>query len=169
MKLHLFLILLCLFSKPVLSSDFDTQDKLRTLFTTPHIRMQLDQQREEGKFTDQINKSSINIVKKPLTVKMQGVVIREPAKTIVFVNDSNTLQSPDINNEITVNDNRVKKNTYKVPVRVNQKTVNLKPGQQWNESDKQIQDNYQIKPSKKKTGVADEIMQEADNLLDNIP
>lgn len=164
MKYFTLFFLFFLMPNTAFSELLDTQKNLRTLFTSPHVRRQLDLQRQQGKFDNASQASSTIILHKPITVKMQGVVIRKNKKPVVFVNDGNTLKSPKINNEIIVGAKKTNKKIYKVPVRVNQKSIKLKPGQQWNESDKEVKDSYQIKPIKIKTDANDETIEPADTL-----
>ncbi|VAW62874.1 hypothetical protein MNBD_GAMMA08-2457 [hydrothermal vent metagenome] len=164
MKYLSFSFLLFLISNLAFSELLDTQKNLRTLFTSSHVRSQLDLQRQQGKFDNASQTSSMVILHKPITVKMQGVVMRKNKKPTVFVNDGNTLKSSKVNNEIIVSTKKTNKKTYKVPVRVNRKFVKLKPGQQWNESDKVVHDNYQIKPIKIKTNASDDSTEPADTL-----
>jgi hypothetical protein len=127
----------------------DSQKSLHTLFTTPLTRKQLDKQRSNGKYniTSQTTNST-SVTSKPVIVKMQGVVIRKNKKPVVFVNDSNTLKSSKVNSKLIVNTRKLTKSTYNVPVRVNQNTFKLKPGQQWNEADNKVVDQYKISPAK---------------------
>ena len=170
MKYILCLISLLHFSSQLLAADtLDSQANLRTLFTTSHVRNQLDQFRQQGKFDSVQSESSIRILRKPAIVKMQGVVIRQNAEPVVFVNESNTLKSPQVNDEVYVNTLKVKKQEYQVPARVAGQNIKLKPGQQWNETDRQVQDNFQIKPPKPKTSENDGIMNKVDNLTNILP
>ncbi|VAW57853.1 hypothetical protein MNBD_GAMMA11-2776 [hydrothermal vent metagenome] len=130
------------------SGKLDGSDRLRTFFTSSHLRNQLDQLRNRGKYTNTNNNSS-KTLRKPLKVKMQGVVLRKKKKPVIFINDENTLKSPVINNEIIIDSAATRRKNYKIPVRVNQKTISLKPGQQWDESKKEVEDTYKI-PTKKK-------------------
>ena len=141
------IILLLLSSLSAHSSELDSVDKLRNFFTTPHERNQLDQMRAAGKYSGQKSAASISVIREPLTVKMKGVVIRENNKPVIFVNDGNTLKSSQIN-EVNVHDSTAPPDDLKVPVKVNQQRLMLKPGEQWSETDNKVQENYQIKPSK---------------------
>lgn len=135
-----------IFIPSVLSaSEFDSVTQLKKLFTTEYERDELDRLRNSGKYNKKsANTSSISF-REPVKIKMQGIVQRKNKKPVVFINDSNTLHSSNINNEIIVSETRIKAN--KVPVRINQQSLKLKPGQQWNESSRKTQDNYQIKES----------------------
>jgi len=145
MKLFISFLIIILTS-PLFGASDDAQKNLRTLFTTPHVRNQLDMQRMRGKFG--IHKQTDSVAKshKPITVKMQGVVIRKGHETIVFVNDSNTIKSQKVNDEFVVKSRAVLKENYKVPVRINNNHIRLKPGQQWSESNKSVKDIYKVKP-----------------------
>jgi len=164
MKNFTLFFLFFLIPSAAFSELLDTQKNLRTLFTSPHVRRQLDLQRQQGKFDKAAQTTSTITLRKPITVKMQGVVLRKNKKPVVFVNDGNTLKSSKINNEIIVGAKKTNQKIYKVPVRVNQKSVKLKPGQQWNESDKEVKDNYQIKPIKIKTDASDDTPEPTDTL-----
>ncbi|RDH82644.1 MAG: hypothetical protein DIZ80_10205 [endosymbiont of Galathealinum brachiosum] len=165
------LYLILFTSGSVTAEPLDAQSSLRTLFTSSQVRDELDSQRDQGKFKLQQSTSTV-IFREPVTVKMQGIVLRENKKPVVFVNDGNTIKSRKVDNEIIVSTKKVSKKAYKVPVRVNQRNVKLKPGQQWNETDRQVEENYRIKPAKEKTSENDETTDKADNLtvkaLENI-
>jgi len=138
--------LIVIFSFPLFGASGDTQKNLHTLFTTPHMRSQLNKQRMRGKF--EIHKQTDSVAKshKPIMVKMQGVVIRKGHEAIVFVNDSNTLKSPKVNDELVVKSRAVLKENYKVPVLINNHHIRLKPGQQWSESNQSVKEIYKVKP-----------------------
>ncbi len=126
------------------ANNANSQKKLGTLFTSPSIRYQLDQKRNKGTLQQPAKQSLSNTVREPIQIKMKGLVIRKNKKPVVFINNENTLKSRKINNDITVKTNKIKKQNYNIPVRVVNKTIKLKPGQQWNESNHKIQDNYQV-------------------------
>ena len=135
----------------VSASEYDRVTQLKRLFTTEYERDQLNRLRDSGKYIKKsanASKTSNISIREPVKVKMQGIVKRKNRKPVIFVNDSNTLRSSSINNEFTVSESRIKAN--KVPVRINQQSLKLKPGQQWNESSRKTQDNYQIKEANQK-------------------
>jgi len=170
MKSVLYITILLLFSTQLKAADkFDSQTNLRTLFTTNHVRSQLDQLRQQGKFDNIKSESSAVILREPAIVKMQGVVIRKNTDPVVFVNDENTLKSPQVTNEVYVNTARVKKQEYRVPARIYGQNIKLKPGQQWSEKNQLVQENYQIKPPKAKTDESDGILDKVDNLTNLSP
>ncbi|MCW8933483.1 MAG: hypothetical protein OQK98_02055 [Gammaproteobacteria bacterium] len=170
MKYILFLsTLLSIVSNFSVADELDSQASLRTLFTTNQERSQLDQLRQQGKFDKIKNESSSVIFREPAVVKMQGVVIRKDKDPVVFVNNENTLKSPQVNDKVYVNTARVKKQEYQVPARIYGQNIKLKPGQQWNEKNQLVQENYQIKPPKARTSDNDSILDKVDNLTNSIP
>jgi len=145
---------LCLLFPLFSHAEIAPVDNLRTFFTAKQTRTQLDDLRSSGKYSK--NSGSASILREPAKVKMQGVVIRDGKTPVVFVNNENTLKTHHLSNDVTVRDHKIKKQDYKIPVRVHQQGVTLKPGQQWDESTRKIEDTYRIKQSKDKPdGVAD--------------
>jgi len=144
---HIISCLLIGFTSPLFGTTDSTQKYLGTLFTTPHVRNQLNKQRSRGKFDSQTHADLTAKSNKPITVKVQGVVIRKAHNPVVFVNDSNTLKSQKVNGEITVKFRNVLIENYKVPIRINDNYVRLKPGQQWSESNKSVKEIYKVKTS----------------------
>lgn len=170
MKYFLYLTFLLQLSSQLSAADkLDSQTNLRTLFTTSHVRSQLDQFRNQGKFDNIKNEPTTVILRDPVIVKMQGVVIRQNAEPVVFVNNANTLKSPRVNDKLHINTAKVKKQEYQVPARVYGQKIKLKPGQQWSESRQQVQENFQIKPPKPKTDENDEVMDKVNNLTNILP
>jgi len=149
MKLFI-LLFTVLYSSAANTSEYNDESRLRTFFTSPQLRADLDELRKSGKFNLTHNASASVIFKEPLKVEMQGIMIHGNKQPIVFINDTSTLKSQSIDDSIRVNSNRIKHQTYKVPVSVNNKSIKLRPGQQWSESNNLVQDKYQIKPSKDK-------------------
>lgn len=140
----LFILLFIPVTPSVLSAaEYDRVTQLKRLFTTEYERDELNRLRNSGKYNKQSTTTSAISFREPVNIKMQGIVHRKNKKPVVFINDNNTLDSATINNEIIVSETRIKAN--KVPVRINQQSLKLKPGQQWNETSRKTQDNYQIK------------------------
>jgi len=152
MKTNIFVWFLLLFNTNVALAQESTSLKdLRTLFTTTQIRQQLNEQRNQGKFDSTKNSTTNTKLREPIKVNMQGMVIRKNKKTVIFINNENTLKSTIINNEIKVRAGYIKNRSLKIPIRVKQQTIKLKPGQQWNETTHIIEENYRIKHTKAKT------------------
>ncbi len=122
----------------------NSQKKLGTLFTSPGVRYQLDQKRNKGILQKPEKQSISQTAREPIKLKMKGLVIRQNKKPVVFINNQNTLKSRKIDNDITVKTHKIKKQNYSIPVRVVNKIIKLKPGQQWDERNHKIQDNYQV-------------------------
>jgi len=149
-KIACFLLLFPIFGY----AELAPVDNLRTFFTAKQVRVQLDQLRSAGKYSN--GSSGTSMLQEPVKVKMQGVVIRKDKTPVVFVNNENTLKTHHLSNDVTVRDHKIKKQSYRIPVRVNQQGVTLKPGQQWDESSKKVEDSYRIKQTKDKPdGVAE--------------
>jgi hypothetical protein len=145
-------------------AEISSLDNLRTFFTPKQVRTQLDELRASGKYSG--NPSSTSLLREPVKVKMQGVVIRNGKTPVVFVNDENTLKTHHLSNDLTVRDHKVKKQGYKIPVRVNQQGVTLKPGQQWDESSRKVEDSYRIKQSNHATNASENPIIKAQNTID---
>jgi len=148
-------IILLLFCVSSNANEFDAQKNLRTLFTTPDERQKLDKLRRQGKYNNQTPTPPITQAQKPVSLKMQGVVIRKNQKSVIFINDSNNLISNKIESDITVKPQANTDKTYIVPIQVNQTHVKLKPGQQWNELDKSVKDTYEAKAYKSNLKIDD--------------
>ena len=154
---------LCLLFPLFSHAEIAPVDNLRTFFTAKQTRTQLDDLRSSGKYSK--NSGSASILREPAKVKMQGVVIRDGKTPVVFVNNENTLKTHHLSNEVTVRDHKIKKQDYKISVRVNQQGVTLKPGQQWDESSRKVEDSYRIKPAKVETSDSASFIKKVDNLI----
>lgn len=128
------------------AKEFESSDNLKTLFTTPIERKHLDEMRNSGYFSKQqdTNKSQSSI-RMPITVDVRGIVIREVGSPVVWVNNGNTLKSETVDEGVRVRTEYIKTEPVSIPVRINQKTLKMKPGQQWQELDSKIREQYQIK------------------------
>jgi len=144
-------------------AEVSSPENLRTFFTTKQVRTQLDELRSSGKYSNDL--SSTSMLRKPVKVKMQGVVIRKGKTPVVFVNDENTLKTHHLSNDVTVRDHKIKKQGYKIPVMINQQGVTLRPGQQWDESSKKIEDSYRIKQSKQATNASESTIKKTQNII----
>jgi len=149
MMKNLYIILILLISPAIQSNEhkgqIDDSDLLRTLFTTEQLRYQLDQLRNQGKYSDKAQ-ARAGGVRKPVKIKLQGAVFRDNKTPVIFINNKSTLQSPVISDHIIIDSESTRRKNYQVPVRINKKYISLKPGQQWDESKKEVQDSYLINP-----------------------
>ena len=138
---------LSLFSiKIVNAAEYEQAKRLRTLFTTPLERKKLDELRNKGQFdVNRQTEDDGTVIRPPLTVEVKGLVLRDNKKPVVWVNEGNTLKSQKIEDGVRVRSSAVNRNNLKIPVKVYQKHLTMKPGQQWTETDGKIRDIYQIK------------------------
>lgn len=116
---------------------------LQTFFTSKTERQQLDRLRDSGAFNNQQNQATPE-PSAPDRLKMQGVVIREQGKPVFFVNDENTLHTHHLSNGVEVREHLFKSDNYSVPLRVKGDKLKLRPGEQWDSSDRTVEDTYQI-------------------------
>mgnify|MGYP000182555188 CR=1 FL=1 len=158
------IILLLLFPLTA-HTEISPLNNLRTFFTSKQERIQLDKMRSSGKYSTK--SGGVSILREPLKVKMQGIVLRDGKKPVVFVNDENTLKTNQLSNDLTVRDYKINKQAYKIPVSINQQGVTLKPGQQWDESSRKVEDTYRIKESNHTTGASENIINKAQNNTDS--
>jgi len=138
-------------------------NQLSTFFTSPPTRSQLNSMRASGKYDDENTNSRVSISREPVTVTMQGIVIRKNKTPVVFVNNENTLKTHHLSNDVTVRDHVIKKQNYKIPIRVNQQGVTLKPGQQWDQINRKVEDTFRTKSDKETTKVSEITDQNEDN------
>ena len=158
-------IILLFISGNIFASEYDSSERLQSLFTTPQERSQLDKLRASGKYLPDANVNDTTFVKRTVSVEMQGVLIHGKRRPVAFINDQNTSHSARLENNIHVDVQNLKTSDFSLPIRINNQSVKLRPGQQWDEAKRHIKDNYQIKHSKQKTSGLDtstntDIMQE---------
>ncbi len=139
---YFLLITLINFSSDVYSLPDNLYNHLQKFFTTKLVRKKLDLKREQENIKPSShNKNNLN-QPEPISINMQGVVIRKHHFPIVFINDRNTIKSQKISDGITV---KIKSNInsdYSVPLLINNKTIKIKPGQHWDEHTQRITKNY---------------------------
>lgn len=142
----LLLINLCL-PAATQAENFAAVGQLKSLFTTPSQRQQLDKLRDAGKFTGMVSEreESKPIFREPLKVEMRGVLIKDGKPPVVWVNKGNTLQSKTIEEGVRVRPQSMDADSKKVPVNIFDRSYRMKPGEVWTESDNRVQDGYQIK------------------------
>jgi len=143
--IYFFTLLICQTS---LAFGYDTADKLHTLFTSPGIRIQLDEIRNSGAFNKTTAENTHFNLQQKVNVNMQGIVIRKNQPPIIFVNDNNTLNSPVISNDILIHTNNMSSSSITIPLKARQKSLKLKPGQQWNESEGKTNESFQVNTNK---------------------
>ncbi len=114
----------------VYATNYDSAD-LNTLFTDKNQRANIDAARSGKKATTGI--------KKIRKVEVSGYVTRSDGKSVVWVNDKNTLESSTIDGA-RVHQSSIGKNK-KVTVTLDGKTKSLRPGEKWYKDTGKIVDN----------------------------
>ena len=99
---------------------------LKTLFTSPSERHNIDASRQ-GVFSTDIGALPTG----PGSVHVTGIVTRSNNKSVVWVNGKNTMNNTMVDG-VKVYPNSMKKNN-KIPVRVDGSMVYVKPGETWSE------------------------------------
>jgi hypothetical protein len=126
-----FTIILCLMYSAASQADYDASE-LNKLFTDKSQREEIDAARS-GKKTG-------NDLQQTTKVKVSGYVTRSDGKSVVWVNDKNTLDSSKVGDvkvqQSTVGDNK------KVTISVDGKTTRLKPGEIWSKETGKVKEGY---------------------------
>lgn len=123
-RINIFLILLILFSEYVIAKEYSEQS-LRTLFTSPQERQEIDNYRQENRLSEE------QIIARPSSVKINGVVKRSDGKNIVWINGKSTADNATIDSVKVYSKAINSKN--KIPVMVDGQRIYLKPGETWSE------------------------------------
>lgn len=121
----------CLLCSPVIHAEYDLSD-LGKLFTDKTQRSQIDAARS--------GKSSKDEAKQVDKVKVSGYMKRSDGKNVVWVNGENTLEESKIDN-VKVYPQNINENNKKVPVKVDNQKIYLKPGESWSKSTGKVSDN----------------------------
>ena len=122
--------LLCFLCSSALYADYDAEN-LQKLFTDKRQRAQIDVVRS-GNYTEP-GLQKIN------QVSVLGYVTRTDGKSVVWINNKNTLDSSKIG-EVKIQQSNIGKNK-KVGVTVDGTHVHLKPGETWYQETGKIVDN----------------------------
>jgi len=124
-------IMLCFMYSAAVYADYDAS-ALKKLFTDKSQRAQIDAARS--------GKNSGAELQQTTKVKVSGYVTRSDGKSVVWVNNKNTLDSSKIDDvsvqQSTIGDNK------KVTVSVDGKTTRLKPGETWSKETGKIKEGY---------------------------
>ena len=130
MQASRFLIGLLLVSCGTVSSAEYDADELNKLFTDKSQRAQIDAARSGN--------SSAGEVRQTSKVNVSGYVTRSDGKSVVWVNNKNTLESSKLD-DVRVHPSSVGKNK-KVTVTVEGKSRRLKPGETWHKETGKVVD-----------------------------
>ena len=110
-------------------------DELRRLFTDPAQREKLEAIRQ-GAGNQQVETAS-----SATEVRVNGVMLRSSGEAVVWVNGRSTLDGQP-EKGVNVRTGAVSQHDYSVPVEVNGRFIQMKPGQSWSDRSGAIKDNY---------------------------
>ncbi|MDH5484758.1 MAG: hypothetical protein OEY43_05920 [Gammaproteobacteria bacterium] len=139
-RISLLVFFLCIAT--VQASDYPGVSGLGTLFTSPMERQQLDAMRLRVLAGGTKDDAAAQAKTSKITVK--GLVMRNGSKPVVWVNDSNTMKHNRLGN-VLVRIDGIKQQSTKIPVKISQKNIRIKPGQQWDEGSNRVEDIYLTK------------------------
>jgi len=112
-------------------AEHDVND-LKKLFTDKRQRAQIDAARAGDYSGPEVQQAT--------QVNVSGYMKRSGGKSVVWVNGANTLDSSKVGG-VTVNTKSINNNN-KVPVKIDGRTVYVKPGESWSEVSGSVKDNY---------------------------
>lgn len=124
--------LFCMICSNVLYADYDAAD-LQKLFTDKKQRARIDATRS-GNYTRPDSRQQTR------KIKVSGYVTRSDGKSVVWINNKNTLDSTKIG-DVKVHQSSIGKNK-KITVSVDNKTAKLRPGETWYKETGKVKDNY---------------------------
>jgi len=123
--------LFCIIFSNVLHADYDAAD-LQKLFTDKKQRARIDATRS-GKVT------ASDVRKQTRKIKISGYVTRSEGKSVVWINNKNTLDGPRVG-DVKVHQSSIGKNK-KVTISVDNKITRLRPGETWYKETGKIVEN----------------------------
>lgn len=123
--------LILIFCSGTLYADYDAES-LDTLFTDKSQRARIDATRSG-------NHKGTGLPQKTSKIRVSGYMTRSDGKSVVWVNNKNTLESSKIG-DVLVHKSSVGKNK-KVTISAKDKTTRLRPGETWYEETGKIVDN----------------------------
>ncbi len=123
--------LFCMICSNVLYADYDAAD-LQKLFTDKKQRARIDAARSGNDIMPDSRQQTRKI-------KVSGYVTRSDGKSVVWINNKNTLNSPGPG-DVKVHQSSIGKNK-KVTVSVGNKTAKLRPGETWFKETGKVVDN----------------------------
>ena len=112
--------IICLFISATSQAEYDASN-LKKLFTNKNQRSQIDATRSGN--------GSPAALQQTNQVNLSGYVTRSDGKSVVWLNNKNTLDSSRIG-DVQVHKNTIGKNK-EVTISVDGKTARLKPGESW--------------------------------------
>jgi hypothetical protein len=127
---------LCLFAQSGLIYADSGAGELNRLFTDRESRARMDAARKGDPVIEKSGEEGSY-----RNVRVDGVVIRENGDNVIWLNGESNKNSDKING-VHIRSRQIDRNNYRVPVRLEDKTVRLKPGQVWNNESGKVSDNY---------------------------
>jgi len=127
---------LCLSSPLRLASAGNGAEGLNRLFTDPETRARMDAARKGDPVLENIGE--YQSAKK---IRVDGVMMRENGDNVVWVNGESSLDNNKIDGA-RVRTKQIDRKNYRVPLRLDDKTVRLKPGQAWTDESGKVSDDY---------------------------
>jgi len=128
---YLTICLIILINSTPVYAEYDVND-LKKLFTDKRQRAQIDAARA-GDYSGAEAQQATQ-------VNVSGYMKRSSGKSVVWVNGANTLESSKVGG-VMVNTQSIKNNN-KVPVKIDGRTVYVRPGESWSEASGIVKDNY---------------------------
>lgn len=113
----------------------DGIEDLGRLFVDAEQREKLEAVRR-GTYTSEVEEES-----RVSNVRMNGIMMRSNGENVVWINGESTLDGEPVKG-VKVNPETADRETYNVQVKIDDKRVRLKPGQNWSEGTGTIKDNY---------------------------
>ena len=110
------------------------EQSLQTLFTSPSERQSMNAARQPGQLSD-------GYVSGPSNLKVKGIMKRGNGKSVVWINNKNTLDNAMVDG-VKVYPDSVKNNN-KIPVRADGDLIHVKPGESWSKETGVIEESYQ--------------------------
>ena len=124
--------LFLLFSSNALHAEYNASS-LKNLFTDKNQRLQIDAARTGKNLKAEFQQTN--------KVNVNGYVTRSDGKSVVWINNKNTLDSSKIG-DVRVHSRNIGKDK-KVTISVDGKSVRLKPGETWSKETGEVVDSAQ--------------------------
>lgn len=126
----------CITTSPWLASAENSDGGLNRLFMEPESRARIDATRKGDPVVENSEQNP-----QASKIRVDGVMIRKNGKNVVWVNGESNINGVKAGG-VQVHTRQIDRNNYRVPIRVDQETVRLKPGQTWSGESGKISDDY---------------------------
>lgn len=132
----LLILTACITTSPWLASAETSDGGLNRLFMEPESRARIDATRKGDPVVVNLEQN-----REASKIRVDGVMIRKNGENVVWINGDSNINSVKAGG-VQVHSRQIDKNNYRVPIRVDQKTIRLKPGQIWSDESGKISDDY---------------------------